>query len=96
LTWFWKTNNKAEQTGACDSNLDAWTDADECAAGTTCGTATLAGDSSYSVLGCYADADCEALAGDIPDTTDGTFTLLCGSTGLFASTLAAIGVFSTM
>jgi len=96
-SWTWRTTNEADQTGLCDSSLaefDAATD--ECASGTTCGTATMTGFSSYSVLGCYADADCTTAAGgtdpNIPDSTTVTYTLVCGATKLFATAAAAVAV----
>merc|ERR1712083_1192476 len=97
MEWLFTQNNEADQTGACDSSLEAWTDADECTTiswngsdvAATCGTGLFG---TTSVLGCYPTADCETLGGTIPGTTDAPYDLACGATGLFASAIATIAV----
>lgn len=93
----WRTTNEADQDGACDSSLadfDAATD--ECAAGTTCGTATFDGMPDYFVIGCYPDLDCsDAATGAtplIPDSETVTYLLTCGAAKLFATAAAAVAV----
>jgi len=86
---YWVNQLVTQDVGACDSSKDTFDAATmECASGTTCGTATL---EDETMIGCWADADCTALKGAIPDS-DLEITLLCGATKLFAATAAALAV----
>ena len=58
---------------------------DDLSVAATCGTATLEGDTNFSVLGCYPTVDCDTLGGVIPGTTSDKYVLACDSIGLFVT-----------
>ena len=58
----------------------------------TCGTATLADDVDYSVIGCYPSTECLAGNGPIPDSSEGRYNLTCDSLRLLASAAVAAAV----
>jgi len=92
-TAFFKANQEALQTGACDSSkADFDSETDECPDLFTCGTGTIDGD---SILGCFPTPDCVLEAPTIPDSTV-TYTLVCGATKIMATAAAAFAIAATI
>lgn len=58
----------------------------------TCGTATLADDPSYSVIGCYPTTECLAGSGPIPGAETARYLLTCDSLKLMASAAVAAAI----
>lgn len=98
LTWFWQTNNTADQYTAAgcatvDPECTTITWDGETGVEAFCGTATMTG---YSVLGCYPIKDCddeeEGEGAEMPGSETLTYTLTCSATQLVASAAAALVV----
>merc|ERR1711896_77968 len=94
----WKATNKvyqqAGQNGCVMSNPKCTTITwgDEKLVPATCGTATLADDPSYSVIGCYPSSECLAGSGPVPDAEDARYLLTCGSLKLLVSAAVAAAI----